>query len=130
MANVRLLVVIGPTASGKSALALRIAEAAGAEIVSADSQQVYCGLNIGTGKVGAEDRARIPHHLIDVVSPAETMTAARFAELADAAIADAAARGRPIVVAGGTGLYVRALLYGLFEGPGANAEVRDRKSVV
>lgn len=126
MANVRLLVVIGPTASGKSALALRIAEAAGAEIVSADSQQVYCGLNIGTGKVGAEDRARIPHHLIDVVSPAETMTAARFAELADAAIADAAARGRPIVVAGGTGLYVRALLYGLFEGPGANAEVRTR----
>src|SRR6266581_166314 len=103
----RIVLIVGPTASGKSALALRLAEAAGAEIVSADSQQVYRGMDIGTGKVGTEERARVPHHLIDVVTPAETMTAARFAELADAAVADAAARGRPIVVAGGTGLYVR-----------------------
>ncbi len=122
----RIVLIVGPTASGKSALALRLAEAAGAEIVSADSQQVYRGMDIGTGKVGTEERARVPHHLIDVVTPAETMTAARFAELADAAVADAAARGRPIVVAGGTGLYVRALMYGLFAGPGADAELRAR----
>src|SRR5262249_20538707 len=122
----RIVLIVGPTASGKSALALRVAEAAGGEIVSADSQQVYRGMDIGTGKVGPGERARVVHHLIDVVTPAETMTAARFAELPDAAIPGAAARGRPSVVAGGTALYVRALLFGLFAGPGADAELRAR----
>ncbi len=122
----RIVAVVGPTASGKSELALRIAEAAGGEVVSADSQQVYRGLDIGTGKVGAAERARARHHLLDVVEPDGTMTAARFAELADAAVADVAARGRAPIVAGGTGLYVRALLYGLFPGPGADPEVRAR----
>jgi tRNA dimethylallyltransferase len=120
----RLVVVVGPTASGKSALALRLAEAAGAEVVSADSQQVYRGLDIGTGKVSPAERALVPHHLIDVAEPSEVMSAARYAALADAAIADIAARGRPIVVAGGTGLYLRALLHGLFEGPPADAALR------
>jgi tRNA dimethylallyltransferase len=120
----RIVLIVGPTASGKSALALRVAEAAGGEIVSADSQQVYRGMDIGTGKVGPGERALRVHHLIDAVTPAEAMTAARFVELADAAIAGAAARGRPVVVAGGTGLYVRALLYGLFAGPGADAGLR------
>ena len=122
----RLAVVVGPTAAGKSALALRIAEAAGAEIVSADSQQVYRGMDVGTGKVSAAERARAPHHLIDVVDPDEEMTAARYAALADEAIAGAAARGRSVVVAGGTGLYVRALMHGLFAGPPADAELRAR----
>jgi tRNA dimethylallyltransferase len=124
MNGMRIVLIVGPTASGKSALALRVAEAAGGEIVSADSQQVYRGMDIGTGKVGAAERARVRHHLLDVIPASETMTAARFAELADAAIADAAARGRPVIVAGGTGLYVRALMFGLFAGPGADAALR------
>ncbi len=92
--------------------------------MSADSQQVYLGMDIGTGKVTAAERARVPHHLVDVVQPDEEMTAARFIELADRAIEDIAARGRPVIVCGGTGLYVRALLLGLFEGPPASPEVR------
>ena len=97
-----------------------------AEIVSADSQQVYRGMDIGTGKATAEQRARVPHHLLDVIDPDEEMTAARFVDLADAAIAQLAARGTPVVVAGGTGLYVRALLLGLFDGPPADPAFRER----
>ena len=120
----RLVVVVGPTGAGKSALALALADATGGELVSCDSQQVYLGMDIGTGKTTAADRARVPHHLLDVARPDEDMTAGRFIALADAAIADAAARGRPVIVCGGTGLYVRALLYGLFDGPGADADLR------
>jgi tRNA dimethylallyltransferase len=122
----RVVVVVGPTASGKSELAMRVAAAAGAEIVSADSQQVYRGMDIGTNKPTAAERARVPHHLIDVLDPDEQMTAARWAERADEAIAGAAARGHGAVVCGGTGLYVRALLYGLFDGPPADAALRAR----
>ena len=122
----RIVLVVGPTAAGKTALALRLAEAANAEIVSADSQQVYVGMDIGTSKATADERARVPHHLLDVVRPDEAMTAARWAALADEAIADAAARGRGSIVCGGTGLYVRALLYGLFDGPPADASLRAR----
>jgi len=121
-----LIVVVGPTGAGKSQLALELAERANAEILSADSQQVYLGMDIGTGKVSRAERDRVRHHLIDVVRPDERMTAARFVELADAAIADATARNTPMVVAGGTGLYVRALLLGLFPGPPADDEVRSR----
>ncbi|HEY4241269.1 MAG TPA: tRNA (adenosine(37)-N6)-dimethylallyltransferase MiaA [Kofleriaceae bacterium] len=120
----RLVVIVGPTGAGKTRLALELATRVGGEIVSADSQQVYAGMDIGTGKATAEERARIPHHGLDVVRPDEDMTAARFIELADAAIASADARGKAVIVAGGTGLYVRALLLGLFEGPPANAELR------
>jgi tRNA dimethylallyltransferase len=122
----RLVVIVGPTASGKTQLALDLARAAGGEIVSADSQQVYRGMDIGTGKVSEAARAEIRHHLIDVIDPDQEMTAARFTELADRAIADAAARGAPVVVAGGTGLYVRALLLGLFAGPPADPALRAR----
>jgi tRNA dimethylallyltransferase len=122
----RLVVIVGPTASGKSRLALDLARAVGGEVVSADSQQVYRGMDIGTGKVSAAERALVPHHLIDVCEPDDEMTAARFAELADRAIAAAAARGVPVVVAGGTGLYVRALLLGLFAGPPADPALRAR----
>ena len=123
-----LVMIVGPTASGKTRAALALAERTGAEIVSADSQQVYIGMDIGTGKVSAADRARIRHHLIDVIPADEQMTAARFVELADQAIAGAAALGKPVVVAGGTGLYVRALLFGLFEGPPADQDLRNRLS--
>ena len=120
----RLVVIVGPTGAGKTRLALRLAEATGGEVVSADSQQVYVGMDIGTGKVTPDERARVPHHLLDVVSPDEEMTAARFVALADAAIADVAGRDRPVIVCGGTGLYVRALLLGLFAGPPASPDVR------
>ena len=118
------MVIVGPTASGKTRLSLELAERAGGEVISCDSQQVYIGMDIGTGKVPAADRARVPHHGIDIIRPDEEMTAARFVELADRAIADCAARGTPAIVCGGTGLYVRALLLGLFEGPPASPEVR------
>lgn len=120
----RLVVIVGPTGAGKTRLAMELAARAGGEVVSADSQQVYVGMDIGTGKVGAEERARVPHHLLDVVRPDEEMTAARFLELADQAIAEIAARGRRVIVCGGTGLYVRALLLGLFDGPPASPAIR------
>jgi tRNA dimethylallyltransferase len=120
----RIVVIVGPTGAGKTRLALALAERVGGEVVSADSQQVYIGMDIGTGKVTAEERARAPHHLLDVVQPDEEMTAQRFVELADRAIADACARGKAVIVCGGTGLYVRALLLGLFAGPPASPAVR------
>ncbi len=119
-----LVVIVGPTGAGKTRLALALAERTGGEVVSADSQQVYAGMDIGTGKATAEERARVPHHLLDVARPDEDMTAARFVELADRAIADLAARGKAAIVCGGTGLYVRALLLGLFDGPPASPEIR------
>src|SRR5690242_7766929 len=122
----RLVVIVGPTGAGKTRLALELAAAAGGEIVSCDSQQVYVGMDIGTGKASAAERARVPHHLLDVIRPDQEMTAARFIALADAAITALAERGVPVVVCGGTGLYVRALLLGLFEGPPAVPEIRAR----
>jgi tRNA dimethylallyltransferase len=120
----RLVVIVGPTGAGKTALAIALAERAGAEIVSCDSQQVYVGMDVGTGKASPDERARVRHHLLDVVAPDQEMTAARFIALADAAITDIAARGRSVVVCGGTGLYVRALLLGLFDGPGRDPALR------
>ncbi len=126
----RIVVVVGPTGAGKTGLALALAERAGGEVVSADSQQVYVGMDIGTGKVGAEERARVPHHVLDVVRPDEEMTAARFVELADRAIAEIAGRGKAVIVCGGTGLYVRALLLGLFAGPPASPEIRAELAAI
>jgi len=126
----RLVVIVGPTGAGKTRLSLAIAAATGGEVISCDSQQVYIGMDIGTGKATSDERARTPHHLLDVVHPDEDMTAARFIALADAAIADIAAREKPIIVCGGTGLYVRALLLGLFEGPPASPEIRAELGTV
>jgi tRNA dimethylallyltransferase len=121
-----LLVIIGATASGKSELALEVAARAGGELLSVDSMQVYRQMDIGTAKPTAEERARVPHHLIDLVDPNETFTVARFVELADSTIADAAARDVPLVATGGTPLYYKALFEGMFEGPGESSEIRDR----
>lgn len=105
-----LVAVVGPTASGKSELGIELAEAFDGEIVSADSRQVYRGLDIGTGKVTPEERARVPHHLLDVVSPMQPFTLADYQRLAFAAIDDIHARGRLPLLVGGTGLYVRAVI--------------------
>ena len=126
----RLVVIVGPTGAGKTRLALDLAARIGGEVISADSQQVYIGMDIGTGKATAEERARVPHHLLDVVRPDEEMTAARFIELADLAIAEVTARGKRVIVCGGTGLYVRALLLGLFAGPPASPEVRAELTAI
>ena len=121
-----VVVLAGPTASGKSRLAVELALRAGGEIVNADSQQVYRGLDVGTAKPTPEERAAVPHHLLDVVEPGEGMDAARWVALADAAIAGVTARGRLPVVVGGTGLYVRALLHGVVDAPGRDPALRTR----
>jgi tRNA dimethylallyltransferase len=109
--------IVGPTAAGKTALSLRVAESLGAEIVSCDSMQIYRGFDIGTAKPTAEERARVPHHLVDVVEAGEVYSAARYVEEAERAIADIFARGKRVVLVGGTGLYLRALRFGLVEAP-------------
>jgi len=121
-----ILIITGPTASGKERLALAVAEHLGGEIVSADSMKVYRGLDVGTAKPSAEARRAVPHHLLDVADPGETFSAARWLALAEAAIADIRARRRVPVVSGGTPFYLKALLEGLFEGPAADADLRRR----
>ncbi len=118
----RIVVLAGPTASGKSAAAVALAEAVGGEVVSCDSLAVYRELDVGTAKPTREERARVPHHLIDIVDPDEPFNAARFVEYADRAIAHIE---RPIVV-GGTGLYLRALTDGIFDSPAPDPAIRAR----
>jgi tRNA dimethylallyltransferase len=122
----RIVAVLGPTASGKSALGLALAERLGGEIVACDSQQVYIGMDIGTAKPTGEERRCVPHHGLDLVHPDESFHAARWASMARAAIKGIAARGRLPIVVGGTGLYYRALVAGLFEAPPPDPAVRAR----
>lgn len=124
MATSPICVILGPTASGKSALALALAERMGAEILSVDSMQVYRGMDIGTAKPTADEQRRVRHHLIDVVDPSETFAVSRFVELADAVIADARARRVPLIVTGGTPMYYKSLFEGLFDGPSADPALR------
>ncbi|WP_229741049.1 tRNA (adenosine(37)-N6)-dimethylallyltransferase MiaA [Silvibacterium dinghuense] len=119
-----LVVLLGPTASGKTALSLALAERFGGEIVSCDSVAVYREMEIGSAKPSLEERSRAPHHLIDVFAPDEQCTAGDYARLARAAIADITARGGLPIVTGGTGLYLRALVDGLFAGPQRSQELR------
>jgi tRNA dimethylallyltransferase len=121
-----LPVIVGPTGSGKSDLALRIALEVDGEIVNCDSLQVYRGLDIGTAKVPATERQGIPHHLIDVIHPAQLFTAGDYARLAETVLREIAGRGRIPVLAGGTGFYLRALLDGLFPGPSRDETLRTR----
>jgi tRNA dimethylallyltransferase len=118
------ILLMGPTATGKSAVALELAEALGGEIVSVDSAQVFRGMDIGTAKPDRATQERVPHHLIDVVDPTEAYSAARFAADASAAIGAIRARGRVPIVAGGTMLYFRALTEGLSDLPGADWSIR------
>ena len=121
-----LVVLCGPTAAGKTAAALALAEHFDLEVVSADSRQVYRLMDIGTAKPTREEQARVPHHLLDVVWPDEPFDAACFAELASRAIDGILARGRLPLLVGGTGLYIRALTEGLVETPGADPQLRRR----
>lgn len=121
-----LIVLAGPTASGKSALAARWAQAADAEIVNADSQQVYRHFDLGTAKPDAAALAAVPHHLVSFVDPHDTYSAARFQADADRAIAEIRSRGKRVIVVGGTGLYLRVLLRGVMAAPPADPELRAR----
>ena len=119
-----IITLVGPTAVGKTALALTLARRFGAEIVGCDASQVYVGMDVGTGKVRPDEAAGVPHHLIDVVRPDAPFDAGAYARLADAAIADILTRGGRALICGGTGLYLRALVEGLCEAPPVDPAIR------
>ena len=125
-AHAPLVVVAGPTGSGKSGLAIALAETFQGEIVNCDSLQLYRHLNIGTAKTPAAERHGVPHHLFDIVNPDEVFTAGDYSRMARAAVTEIAARGKLPIVAGGTGFYLRAFLDGLFPGPSRNEDLRAR----
>lgn len=118
-------VLAGPTGSGKTLLALSLGEEGPVEVVSADATMVYRGLDIGTDKPTPEERARVPHHLVDVLEPWEAMSVARYLEMAERAIADVLARGHLPLVVGGTGYYIRALSEGLYQLPPPDPRVQE-----
>jgi tRNA dimethylallyltransferase len=121
-----LLVILGPTASGKSSLAMELARDPGAEILSVDSMQVYQGMDIGTAKPTRQQREEIRHHLLDRVRPDEQFSAARFVEMAEEVIGETNSRGVKLIATGGTPMYFKALFEGLFAGPSADESVRQR----
>lgn len=121
-----VVLLLGPTGSGKTALSLALGERFGGEIVSCDSVAVYRGMDVGSAKPTREERTRLPHHLIDVVNPDEPFTAGEYSRAARAALKEIAGRGRLPIVTGGTGLYLRALTEGLFAGPARQEALRER----
>ncbi len=121
-----VILLLGPTGSGKTALSLALGEHFGGEIVSCDSVAVYRGMDLGTAKPTAEERARLPHHLIDVADPDQPFTAGEYSRQARAALREIAGRGHLPIVTGGTGLYLRALTDGLFAGPSRQEDLRER----
>ena len=126
----RIVVILGPTAGGKTDLAVAIARRFGGEILSADSMQVYRRLDAGTAKPPAEQRAAAPHHLIDIVEPTDRFTVADWLARAESLIGELHGRGRLPIVVGGTNLYVKALLEGMFEGPPADEQFRKSLAAV
>lgn len=122
--NTNLILILGVTASGKSRLAFDLAKSIDGEIISIDSMKVYRRMDIGTAKPSAEARARIIYHLLDVVEPSESFSVASFLDLANHAVEQIKNRNKPVIAVGGTALYIKALLYGLFEGPGNNEKIR------
>jgi tRNA dimethylallyltransferase len=120
------ILILGPTGSGKTALSLALGERFGGEIVSCDSVAVYRGMDLGTAKPTVEERARLPHHLIDVADPDQPFTAGAYSRAGRAALAEISCRGKLPIVTGGTGLYLRALTDGLFAGPERQIDLRAR----
>lgn len=125
-----LIVVVGPTASGKTELSLRLAEAFGGEVIGADSVQIYRDYDLGSGKPTANELRRAPHHLISIADALAPIDAATFAEIASGVIADVRARGRVPIVCGGTFLWVKSLVFGLAPAPPASAEIRARHASI
>lgn len=123
--GIRLDLLIGCTAGGKSAVGLELARRLGGEILSIDSMKIYRRMDVGTAKPTIEERTRIPHHLIDIVEPSESYSLGRFVEDADRVIGEAAARGIPLVAEGGTMMFVRGLISGVFNGPPADPGYRQ-----
>jgi len=121
----RKILILGVTGSGKGRLAFELAEAFGAEIISIDSMKVYRRMDIGTAKPPEEARRRIKYHLIDVVEPSESFSVGLFLDCASSAVEQIKAAGKPVIAVGGTALYIKALLYGLFEGPGRDEDLRS-----
>lgn len=124
----KLLIITGPTATGKTALAVACAKALGGEVISADSMQIYRGMDIGTAKVTPLETEGVPHHLIDVADPAEDWSVSRWVEAAEGAVRDILARGRVPIVAGGTGLYIDSLLAGRDFAASGDGALRERLS--
>jgi len=120
-----VILLLGVTASGKSALGHLLAQRLGGEIICVDSMTIYRGMDIGTAKPTPAEQAEVPHHLLDLVEPWDSFSVARFVELADQAVGEIAARGRPVFAVGGTMLYVKCFYEGIFAGPGADAGLRD-----
>lgn len=118
--------LVGPTAAGKSALALALAERAGAELVSLDSMQVYRGMDVGTAKPTAAERARVPHHMLDLASPAERFDVTRYLAELEPVLTELVHAGRRVLFVGGTAFYLKALTHGLFAGPPADPELREQ----
>ena len=123
--NTDMVLILGTTASGKGPLAFELARAINGEIISVDSMKVYRRMDIGTAKPPRKARTRIKYHLIDVVEPSESFSAGAFSDAALAAIEDIKRRNRPVIAVGGTALYLKALLYGLFRGPGSDKQIRE-----
>lgn len=123
-----LRILLGPTASGKEQAALDAAQAIGGEIVSVDSMKIYRQADIGSAKPGPADRSRVRHHCLDLADPEEVFSSARYLAAAEEAIADISARGKPVILSGGTALYYKAILEGLFEGPAADPGIRSELS--
>jgi tRNA dimethylallyltransferase len=121
----RVVALVGATATGKTELAIELAQRLGGEILNADALQAYRGLDIGTAKPSPAERARVPHHLFDILDPREPYSAGDFARRADAVLADLRRRGRPAIVVGGSGLYQRALFFGLASLPPVDLELRE-----
>ncbi len=122
----RCWVLAGPTASGKSAVGLELAKRLGAEILSLDSMAIYRGMDVGTAKPSAEEQRQVLHHLIDLVAPNESFSVSDYLKIAEGVVRDVLSRNRVPLFVGGTGLYLRSLLRGVFEGPGASSAIRER----
>ena len=123
--NPKMILILGVTASGKGQLAFDLAENLGTEIISIDSMKVYRRMDIGTAKPPKEARQRIKYHLIDIVEPSDSFSVAAFFNAALVAIEHIKSRNKPVIAVGGTALYIKALLYGLFEGPGTDEQIRN-----